>query len=96
MFFGRSRNKIHKPFTLKDSFHDYIKDKDLTKQELKIKENHLNRKAKIIKENPNLKRGYVLLLYALRIADKRLKEKQEKLIKSLSHNQELLNKIELK
>lgn len=28
MYFGRSKNKIQSPYTLKDSFNDYIKDKD--------------------------------------------------------------------
>ncbi len=66
-----------------------------TEKEIEEDKEHLLKQAKI-KIFGNFKKGYVLLLYALRFSTKKIKDEQKALREKMKHNKELLVKAELK
>lgn len=72
----------------------FLKKDSLEKRE-KQEKRRLERRARLSKDNVNLKKGYVLLLYALRISKKKIKDEQKELREKMKHNKELLIKAEL-
>lgn len=68
---------------------------NVTTKEREADKKHLTKQAKI-KDSCNLKKGYVLLLYALRFSIKKIKDEHKELREKMKHNGELLIKAELK
>lgn len=68
-----------------------------TIEQKEAEKTHLSKTAKIPqdKTNINLKNNYVLLLYALRISKKKIKDEQKILKEKIKHNKDLLLKAEL-